>query len=318
MLAVARNLVNNSISPQPSNPEVLLTPETIQRAQEGWEAACDPLVRDTMAEAFDRLQAFAQGGTDTRVNGWIRRWTLRLLVRSLFRVKIEYPERIPTEAVVLAANHLNHIDPLLLIAEVPAVPYYYVLGDARSLYNHGWKRFFLRLSQGVIPLSRLWKEEMAVMAGAKAGRLELTELAQKIDRDVPDGKSIEMLRQLDRIIAGIFARGDGLMLFPEGKLGPVEGQLEPLKRGTVTYALRSNIAIVPVALIGTKHLYLRKELIVRFGEPLCFPPCKRPKASDIQVATVALESALKALLSPDYREPDGPKLLSRFLNRMFW
>jgi 1-acyl-sn-glycerol-3-phosphate acyltransferase len=303
---------------RPSNPEVPLTPETIQRAQEGWEAACDPKVRDTMAEAFDRLQAFAQGGTDDRVNGWIRRWTLRLLVRSLFRVKIEYPERIPTESVVLAANHLNHIDPLLLIAEVPAVPYYYVLGDARSLYNHGWKRFFLRFSQGVIPVSRLWKEEIAVMAGAKSGRVELADLAQKIDRDVPDGRSIEMLRQLDRIIAGIFTRSDGLMLFPEGKLGKAEGQLEPLKRGTVTYALRSNIAIVPVALIGTKNLYLRKKLIVRFGEPLRFPPCKRPKASDIQTATVALESALKGLLSPDYREPDEPKLFSRFLNRMFW
>jgi 1-acyl-sn-glycerol-3-phosphate acyltransferase len=310
--------VNSSITDRPLIPEVPLTPETIQRAKEGWEAACDPQVRDAIREAFDRLQAFTEGGTDHRLSGRIRRPALRLLVRSLFRVKIEYPERIPTEPAVLAANHLNHIDPLLLLAEVPPVPYYYILGDARSLYNHWWKRFFLRLSQGVIPLSRQWKEEIAVMAGAKAGRVDLTDLAEKIDRDVPDGKSIEMLRQLDRLIAGIFARGDGLMLFPEGKLGKAEGQLEPLKRGTVTYALRSNIAIVPVALIGTKNLYLRKQLIVRFGEPLRFPPCKRPKASDVQAATEALELALKALLPSDYREPDGLKLLNRFLNRMFW
>jgi 1-acyl-sn-glycerol-3-phosphate acyltransferase len=310
--------VHRSIPDQSPIPDVPLTSEIIQRAQEGWEAACDPQVRDAIREAFDRLQALTEGGTDDRISGEWRRWALRLLVRSLFRVKIEYPERIPTEPTVLAANHLNHIDPLLLLAEVPAVPYYYILGDARSLYNHGWKRFFLRLSQGVIPLSRQWKEEMAVMAGAKAGRVDLTDLAQKIDRDVPDGKSIEMLRQLDRLVQGIFARGDGLILFPEGRLGKAEGQLEPLKRGTVTYALRSNIAIVPVALIGTKNLYLRKQLIVRFGEPLRFPPCKRPKASDIQAATDSLESALKALLPSDYQEPDEPKLLSRFLDRMFW
>jgi 1-acyl-sn-glycerol-3-phosphate acyltransferase len=309
--------VHRSVT-EPPTPEVSLTPETIQRAQEGWEAARDPKVHHAMGEAFDRLQAFIEGGTDDRVSGWVRRWTLRLLVRLLFRVKIEYPERIPTKSVVLAANHLNHIDPILLLAEVPTVPYYYILGDARSLYNHGWKRFFLHLSQGVIPLSRLWKEELAVMAGAQAERVDLADLAEKIDRDVPDGKSIEMLRQLDRIIQGIFIRGDALMLFPEGKLGQAEGQLEPLKRGTVTYALRSNVPIVPVAIIGTKNLYLRKQLIIRFGEPLYFPPCKRPKSSDLQAAITALESALMALLPPDYREPDELKLLSRFLSRMFW
>ncbi|HIK30586.1 MAG TPA: 1-acyl-sn-glycerol-3-phosphate acyltransferase [Oscillatoriales cyanobacterium M59_W2019_021] len=302
----------------PPTPEVPLTPDTIQRAREGWEAACDPEVRRAIQEAFDRLQAFSSGGTDDRVSGAIRRWTLRVLVRSLFRVTVEYSERMPAEPAILAANHLNHIDPILLLAELPAVPYYYILGDARSLYNHGWKRFWLRLSQGVIPLSRIWKEERAVMAGANAGREDLVELAQKIDRDVPDGSSIEMLRQLDRIVAGILARGDGLMVFPEGKLGGAEGRLEPLKRGTVTYALRSNVPIVPVALIGTKHLYLRKQLIVRFGEPLHFPPCKRPKSSDVTAAIEALESALTALLPSDYREPDGLKLLSGFLNRMFW
>ena len=294
-----------------------LTPALIQRAREGWEAASDRRVRQAIKRAFDRLQDRVEGRSDDRISGRIRRRVLQGCVRLLFRVRVENLENLPAEPFLLAANHLNHIDPLLLLGELPATPYTYILGDARSLYNRRWKRFFLALSQGVIPLSRRWKEELAVMEGAKSGREDLAELAANIDRDVSDGKSIEMLRQIDRIVQSLFAGGDSLMLFPEGKLGMTEGQLLPLKRGAVTYALRGGVPIVPVALVGTKNLYLRKELIIRIGTPLRFPPSKRPKASQVTAATVALGEAIEELLPRDYREPQGRKLLRGFLNRMF-
>ncbi|MDY6940728.1 MAG: lysophospholipid acyltransferase family protein [Cyanobacteriota bacterium] len=303
--------------PLPDSELPTLTPAIVQRAREGWEAASDSRVRQAIDRAFEKLQARVEGGSDGRVSGRIRQWAMRSFVRGLFRVRVENLERLPEEPFLLAANHLNHIDPLLLLAELPTSPYTYILGDARSLYNRRWKRFFLAISQGVIPLYRRWKEELAVIEGAKSGREDLAELAIEIERDVPDGKSIEMLRQIDRIAQSIFADGDSLMLFPEGKLGSTEGELLPLKRGAVTYALRSGVAIVPVALVGTKHLYLRKELVVRIGEPLRFSPSKRPKASQVTAATVALQQAIEDLLPQAYREPQKRQFLSEFLNRMF-
>jgi 1-acyl-sn-glycerol-3-phosphate acyltransferase len=232
---------------------------------------------------------------------------------------VEYPERIPTAPALLAPNHLNHIDPFLLLSELPARPYYYILGDARTLYNKWWKRQFLRLSKGVIPLDRLWNEEMAVIEGAKQGVSDLADLAAAIEQYVPNGSSIETLRRLDRIVQAIFARGDGILIFPEGGLGTVEGQLRlPLKRGAVIYALRAGVPIVPVGIIGTQDLYFRKELTIRFGEPLIFPQSSRPKPREVQAALDTLQAALMDLLPKDYREPSGLKLLRFFLNHMFW
>lgn len=64
------------------------------------------------------------------------------------------------------------------------------------------------------------------------GHNELAELAAAIEQDVPSSADIQRLRWIDRVVQAIFARGDGIVIFPEGKLGNVEGQLQlPLARG---------------------------------------------------------------------------------------
>ncbi|MEB3214258.1 MAG: 1-acyl-sn-glycerol-3-phosphate acyltransferase, partial [Leptolyngbyaceae bacterium] len=117
----------------------------------------------------------------------------------------------------------------------------------------------------------------------------------------------------------ILSRGDAIMLFPEGRLGETEGRLyRPLKRGTVICAIRAGVPIVPVALIGTQDLYLRKTLTLRFGDPLHLPQQKRPKKPDIDQALLQLETALQDLLPENYQEPKGIKLFRHWLNRLFW
>lgn len=296
-----------------------LTPATIQRAREGVAAARDLNTNRLVREALLSAEIIAQGGSEHKISGEQRRLALLSLIHSLFRVRVEYPERIPTTPALLAPNHLNHIDPFLLLSELPARPYYYILGDARTLYNKWWKRQFLSLSKGVIPLERLWGEEIAVIEGAKQGVSELADLAAEIEHYVPNGSSIQTLRRLDRIVQAIFARGDGILIFPEGGLGNVEGKLRlPLKRGAVIYALRAGVPIVPVGIIGTQDLYFQKELTVRFGQPLIFPQSSRPSPSLVQAALDALQEALMALLPQDYCEPNKLKLFGSFLNRMFW
>lgn len=294
-----------------------LTAETIQRAKEGLAAARELGASRLVSQELLSSEAIANGHTD-HISGEQRRIVLRSLIHALFRVKVEYPERIPKTPALLAPNHLNHIDPFLLLSELPARPYYHILGDARTLYNKWWKRQILRLAKGVIPLERLWSEELAVIEGAKQGFRELADLAAAIEHDIPHGGSIETLRRLDRIVQGMFARGDGILIFPEGGLGKVEGQLRPLKRGAVIYALRAGVPIVPVGIIGTQNLYFKKELTIRFGQPLIFPQSKRPKPREVQAVLDELQTALITLLPQDYREPDEVKLLSGFLNRMFW
>lgn len=299
----------------------ILTPKIIERSQQGLEAA-RILARAGIVEASlmeaEALFVDSTQAASSPAMGFYRVWVLKTLIHTLFRVKVEHLERLPSQAAAIAPNHLGHIDPLLILAEIPPRPYYHVIGDARSLYNKAWKRLILRRSGGVIPLERRWKEELAVIEAAKAGREDLQELAEAIAQEVPDSVSIQLLRRLDRIIQGIFAHGDGIIIFPEGRLGEKEGYLHPLKRGTVIYALKAGVPIVPLAIIGTQNLYLGKELTLKFGEPLFFERDPHPKPQAIQAATEALQVALQNLLPTDYIEPPGIKLFSHFLNHLFW
>ncbi len=295
---------------QPHLPQ--LTEETIQRAKEGVEYARDRISNQMIQDAL------SGDGSEKKISGKIRRMVLRTLIHALFRVKVEFPERIPNHPVLFAANHLNHIDPFLLLSELPAQPYFHILGDARTLYNNKWKRLLLGFAKGVIPLERMWKEEIAVIEAFKAGREDLAELAANIEEYVPKGNSIESMRRLDRIVQAAFTRGESILLFPEGKLGSVEGQILPLKRGAAIYAIRSGVPILPIALIATKDLFFRKELTVRIGEPITFPQSNRPKSQQVQAVIDELQVAMQDLLPQDYSEPKGKKLFRNFLNHLFW
>ncbi|WP_413166958.1 lysophospholipid acyltransferase family protein [Capilliphycus salinus ALCB114379] len=316
--------MNTNVPSQPlskTQPLILppLTQDTITRAQQGLEAAQLLNAEAIVEKSLHQTEVLIQQKSSLKLRGWIRWLCIRSLIRSLFRVKIEGRDRLPKEPVIIAPNHLSHIDPFLILSEIPYQPYYYILGDARTLYNKFWKRIFLRFSGGTIPIERIWKEEIAVLEAAQAGEEHLTELAAAIERDVHKGNSIQSLRRLERIVQGLFAENKGILIFPEGRLGLQEGELFlPLKRGTVIYALKTGIPILPVGIIGTKNLYLYKELTIRFGQPLIFPQNNRPKPKDIQMALDTLQAALLDLLPKNYQEPDEVKLFSNFLNHMLW
>lgn len=314
--------MNTNVSSQSQSnhqPLVLpsLTPEIVQRARQGLEAAQLLKAEAIVEKSLHQTEVFIQQKSNLKRRGWIRWLCIRTVIRSLFRVKVEGLDHLPKQPVIIAPNHLSHIDPFLILSEIPDQPYYYILGDARSLHNKVWKRIFLRFSGGTIPIERIWKEEIAVLEAAKAGEEDLIELAAAIEQDVPKGNSIQSLRRLDRIVQGVIAQKKGIIIFPEGRLGFQEGQLFlPLKRGTVIYALKTGVPIVPVGIMGTKNLYLYKELTIRFGQPLTFPQIDRPKPKDIKMALETLEAALFDLLPQNYQEPNELKLFSHFLNRM--
>jgi 1-acyl-sn-glycerol-3-phosphate acyltransferase len=294
-----------------ANPETLaapvpLTPEVIHRVEAGVAAARNPEVRRYVDTTLARLGQEELAVDAKRVSGRWRRWILRSLLSLAFDIRIEQPESIPTQPGVLVANHLSHLDPFLLLAAAPPDPYYYSLGDARTLFDQAWKRWIVGNAGGVIPLERWWKEEVAVMAAATDARPDLKPLAEAIKTHVPSGNSIQQMRQIDQAVQGILQRGDGILLFPEGRLGEQEGKLHlPLKRGTVLYALRSGVPITPVAIFGTRHLRFRQTLTLRFGPALHLPQENRPKRATIDAAIAQLETALLDLLAEPPSTPQS-------------
>jgi 1-acyl-sn-glycerol-3-phosphate acyltransferase len=99
---------------------------------------------------------------------------------------------------------------------------------------------------------------------------------------------------------------------PEAAYGPTEGQLQAtFKKGFAHFAVRSGTPVVPVAISGTKDLWLGKTIRIRIGEPIEI--AGRNSDSVHEQARQRLQELL-----PEYVEPSGPKPLRRFLTRLLY
>jgi len=72
------------------------------------------------------------------------------------------------------------------------------------------------------------------------------------------------MRQMSRVLE----QGGSLVIFPEGGWGYVEGALKPLRTGAARLSLRSGLPIVPIGIVGTSRLQLRRRLTLRIGAPI--------------------------------------------------
>jgi 1-acyl-sn-glycerol-3-phosphate acyltransferase len=104
--------------------------------------------------------------------------------------------------------------------------------------------------------------------------------------------------------------GGAVAIFPEADYGPTEGELMPFKKGFAHFALKALVAVVPVGLSGTKDLWLRKRVRVIIGRPIS------PAGHDAASLTEVGFQEVKGLL-PAYSEPDGRKLLRKWLTNLF-
>jgi 1-acyl-sn-glycerol-3-phosphate acyltransferase len=159
-----------------------------------------------------------------------------------FRMRRSGMEHIPkTGPVILAANHRSFLDPFV-IGMLTRRPVYYVA--KRELFENPLQAWLLN-RLGAFPVERGEGDEQS-MSTARA----------------------------------ILARGDCLVIFPEGTRIR-GGRLHSPKRGVGRLALETGAPIVPVAVLGTDRVR-RGALIrpcrvrVRCGAPLRFPRVDRP------------------------------------------
>jgi 1-acyl-sn-glycerol-3-phosphate acyltransferase len=105
-------------------------------------------------------------------------------------------------------------------------------------------------------------------------------------------------------------RGGVVAMYPEGNYGAMEGELLGFKKGFAHFASENGVPVLPVALSGTKDLWLRKTVRLIVGEPI---------ESDGQTveSLVALAETRMVALLPPYRDPGGVKLLRKRLTHLF-
>ncbi|MEA2293331.1 MAG: glycerol-3-phosphate dehydrogenase [Solirubrobacteraceae bacterium] len=167
---------------------------------------------------------------------WLVRAVLQPFFHLYFRLSRIGREHIPDGPVILAANHRSFLDPFV-IATCARRPLYYVA--KRELFANRLQGWFLN-ALGAFPVDR-----------------------GNGDRDMIDTAK------------AILARGDAVLIFPEGtRIRP--GALGRPKRGVGRLALESGAPVVPVAVIGTEAIRrgwrIRPHKVrIRVGRPLTFP-----------------------------------------------
>jgi 1-acyl-sn-glycerol-3-phosphate acyltransferase len=151
----------------------------------------------------------------TLVPDFLMRFITWVLVNTLYRIRADGLERVPSEgAALLVCNHVSFMDPLILMATLrrPArfVMYY-------KIFNIPLLKFVFRVA-GAIPIAGR-KEAPAVLEAAYAA------------------------------IDAALAKGELVCIFPEGGLTR-DGAIAPFRTGLEQVLARRPVPVVPLALRG--------------------------------------------------------------------
>jgi 1-acyl-sn-glycerol-3-phosphate acyltransferase len=199
------------------------------------------------------------------------------IMRLAFSFDVRGQENIPRSGnYVVIANHLNWLDEFTLLMLFPVEPRIHFLANPTILVTRKVQWFIVRHTGGFVPVVRERHGDPA--------------LFRHVDRALEVGGSVA--------------------IFPEGEYGPAEGELLPFKKGFAHFAIKAGVPVVPLALSGTKDLWLRKRIEVAIGRPI-LPAGQTPES-----LTEAGFQSVKELM-PAYHEPAGRKLLRRQLTNLF-
>jgi 1-acyl-sn-glycerol-3-phosphate acyltransferase len=199
------------------------------------------------------------------------------LFRLLFRFKVTGRELIPRSGTyVVIGNHLGWMDAVTLSIFFPIEPRLHFLADPTGMMRQPMLWALVRATGGLVPVDR----------------------AHHGDK--------RLFRHVDRCLE----IGGAIALFPEADFGPREGELLPFKKGFAHFAVDAGVPVVPIALSGTKDLWLGKTISLRVGSPI--PSQGRTVDEVLQLG----EQAVAELLPP-YHEPPGRKPLRVWLTGLF-
>lgn len=199
------------------------------------------------------------------------------LLHLCFRFDVGGLQNVPRPGnYIVIANHLNWLDEFALLMLLPVEPRLHFLANPTLLVKRRVQWFLVRSTGGFVPV------------------------VQERHGDTALFRHVERCLQI----------GGAVAIFPEGNYGPAEGELMPFKKGFAHFAIKAGVPVVPVALSGTKDLWLRKHIRVVIGQPIL------PAEHDPGSLTALAFQRVKKLL-PVYHEQAGRKLLRRKLTNLF-
>ncbi len=227
----------------------------------------------------DSLHPQPNNAAHARLSIKLFRRVLRAIFKLFFRVRVAGLENVPDKPVIICANHLGWTDAFLVLLFLPVEPRIYILGERQVAHISTFRNIVIRRLQVMIPL----------------------------DRDKPR----EALRVMSEVLTG----GGSLLIFPEGELGSVEGDLQPLQNGASHLSLYSGTPILPVGLTGTRELWLRHSLTIRVGSPIDPTQFTGSLRTRMSTLTWQLDQEMRALLPGDKSAP-RIKLMRRWLTEL--
>ena len=190
-----------------------------------------------------------------------RAWAKTLLVISLSPVKLVHPERLRPGTAVYASNHLSYYDTPVLFSRLP---FQFRILAKQSLWKIPFVGWYLNRS-GQVPID------------PKSGRSAIAGL----------------LRGVKTLHAGL-----PLFIFPEGGRA-ANGTMTPFQSGAAFMAIKAQVPLVPLALVGTYellpiHTYylLPRPLKIVIGDPL---PTAGLTTRDADALTARLFTEISAL-----------------------
>jgi 1-acyl-sn-glycerol-3-phosphate acyltransferase len=204
----------------------------------------------------------------------------RLLVRTLFELRVEGLERWPAPPFQIVSNHHNGWDPQIVMAVTPMEPRITWFGPKEVDFSRGFKNRVMSLHGGMIPYHP-----------------EKTTLTSAV-----------------RAVRRVFSAGGILGIFAEGRIGWHETELLPFEEGAAAFAAIGGVPVVPCAIVGSSRLWFRRRVTVRFGDPIAVREAREATARAALQEEV--RAAIGALLPAT--EPPVPKRRPmRFLNDLF-
>src|SRR6266581_2907932 len=181
----------------------------------------------------------------------IRTW-VSLVMLFAARPDVKGRQNIPPHGpLILVSNHLNNGDPPALTHAMPRRVVWMAKQELFDMPVVGW----LFRAFGLIPVRR-FEADLGALRKAQAA----------------------------------LRRGQVLGMFPEGTRSQ-QAQLGEAEPGTALIALRTGAPVMPVAIWGTEHvrlprdIFARTRLHIRFGRPFQLPHNKRATKEDIAAAT---------------------------------
>ena len=202
---------------------------------------------------------------------WLVRFATWIVMRALFRIEFAGRRHLPKGPAVYCFNHMNWIDPFILMAVLPIQPRLYFFGPKEEEMSVGGRNRLMTWSGATIPY--------------KPGKNDLLDATRRTSL--------------------VFKAGGVVGIAGEGRIHAREAELLPLNEGAAFFAMRSGVPLVPVAIRGTSWLSFGGRIRVEVGEPV--PASGRANREAVEAATRATWQALHGLVAdaPSCRSRDA-------------